>query len=74
MKIQIWFDLFLILTSTVFFAAWISTRGKAADYGTDLRTLIVKKDLDSRDLRRSLRHKEIREKVEQNYNSNGETE
>lgn len=74
MNIQVWFELFLILTATALFAAWIRARDKARDYGTDLRTLIVQKDLDSRDLRRSLRHKEIREKVEQNYDVDGDNE
>ena len=67
MSAPVWLELFLIGTSILFFTGWTRSRQKAADYGTDLMTLIIKKDLDSRDLRRSLRHKEIRQKIEQNY-------
>jgi len=51
----------------LFFILWSKERAKSRDYATDLSQLIYSKDLNSRDLRRSLRHKEIRKEVEKNY-------
>jgi hypothetical protein len=42
-------------------------RDKSRDYATDLAQLIHDHDLDSRDLRRSLRWKAIREEIERHY-------
>ena len=63
MNSQVLLDIGLIVTSTVFFGLWSAARHRAKDFETDLRTLIVKHDLDSRDLRRSLRHKRFRKFV-----------
>lgn len=55
-------------------AGWIlysEERQKSRDYATDLSTLIHSHDLDSRDLRRSLRHKEIRREIERTYKNDG---
>lgn len=67
MEPNIILDLFLIIFSILLFFAWSSENQKRKDYGTELSSLIHKYDLDSRDLRRSLRHKEIRKEVEKNY-------
>jgi len=55
------------VASIILCFAWSHADQKARDYGTDLQRLITQKDLDSRDLRRSLRHKQIRQKVYSNY-------
>ncbi len=51
----------------VLYALWIEERDQRRDYATDLAQLIYDYDLDSRDLRRSLEHKEIRRAVERQY-------
>jgi len=56
-------NIVLIAVSVGFFGMWNSARNRAKDFETDLRTLVVRNDLDSRDLRRSLRHKSFRKFV-----------
>ena len=51
----------------IMWALWRRERDRRQDYATDLSQVINDHDLDSRDLRRSLRHKEIRQAVERNY-------
>lgn len=48
------------------FYLWTEYQHKARDYGTELTSLIYNYDLDARDLRRSLRHKEIRKAIYRN--------
>lgn len=60
-------DLLIIFLFVVFVFLYSRENEKARDYGTDLIGLIYEYDLDSRDLNRSLHHKEIRSKVGQNY-------
>ena len=72
MKSQVIVDLFLIIVSIVLFFLWSRENLKRRDYATELSSLIHKYDLDSRDLRRSLRHKEIRKEVEKNYDLPGD--
>lgn len=67
MELNVILDLFLIILSILLFFAWSRDNQKRRDYGTELAGLIHTYDLDSRDLRRSLRHKEIRKEVEKNY-------
>jgi len=55
------------LAFLLFLILWFKERERSRDYATDLSKIIHDKDLDSRDLRRSLRHKEIRKEVEKNY-------
>jgi len=50
---------------------YFEERNKRSDYATDLTNLIRQHDLDSRDLRRSLRHKEVRKAIYQNYADDG---
>jgi len=58
----------VVIVSGILFAFLYSReRDRSRDYATELSNLIHKYDLDSRDLRRSLRHKEIRNQVEKNY-------
>lgn len=65
--LHIVFDLLIIFLFVVFVFLYSKENEKSRDYGTDLIGLIYEYDLDSRDLDRSLHHKEIRRKVEENY-------
>lgn len=67
MNSQVILDVVLIVASMILFALWSRENHKRRDYATELSNLIHSYDLDSRDLRRSLRHKEIRKEVEKNY-------
>jgi len=67
MNSQVILDISLIIASTILFVLWSYERHKTRDYATELSNLIHEYGLDSRDLRRSLRYKEIRNQVEKNY-------
>jgi len=69
---QVILDISLTVIAIIFFFAWSRENKKRRDYGTELASLIHKYDLDSRNLRRSLHHKEIRKEVEKNYDLPGD--
>jgi len=65
----------MAVTALVFafltFIEWRVERRKRADFETDICGMIVRGEIDSRNLRRSLRHKTVRRAFDRRYSKDG---
>ena len=61
----------LVVGFVCMFSAWSTERHKRADYETDICGMIVRDEIDSRNLRRSLRHKPVRKAFDRLYTKDG---
>ena len=61
----------LVVGFVCMFSAWSTERHKRADYETDICGMIVRGEIDSRNLRRAMRHKEVRKAFDRRYSIDG---
>ena len=63
--------MFFVILSVVSLSKLSWERDRRRDYETDLCGMIVRGEIDSRNLRRSTRHKEIRKAFDRRYQKDG---